>query len=96
MEDWRHSKLPCGPESETVSDILKLNVREGADSLPSRFISWQAPDFGIEGILIVWKIKIKHDYQIWSPICVLPKENVVILVYNLDLVCKNVKYLSYQ
>ena len=52
LVDWRTSKLPCGPESETVSDMLKLNER--VDSPPSLFSSRQAPGFGNEGILIVW------------------------------------------
>ena len=54
FDDWRHSKLPCGPESVSVSEILKLNVR---DSPPSWFSSRQAPGFGNEGILIVWNKK---------------------------------------
>ena len=55
LVDWRTSKLPCGPESETVSDMLKLNER--VDSPPSLFSSRQAPGFGNEGILIVWNKK---------------------------------------
>ena len=55
LVDWRTSKLPWGPESETVSDMLKLNER--VDSPPSLFSSRQAPGFGNEGILIVWNKK---------------------------------------